>query len=144
MDGILERSRATAAFKADLLAFRGERRSERIEVRGYAPTVKVERVLAQLLASEPHLDVERVTVAGRSGCSDFSGFVTVQTSSGPRTFDFVWDCRWKAEQEGWVDCFGFPDQMRAAREFGWQCFEHWQERPSVLLQDALAMRGEFA
>ena len=33
-----------------------------------------------------------------------------------RTVRFHWDCKWKAQQEGWSDYFGFPDQMRAARE----------------------------
>jgi hypothetical protein len=136
MDGILERSRATAAFKADVIAFCQGRQAERVEVRGYAPPVKIERVLTQLLHAEPHLEIERMSVAGRSGCSDFSGSVVVQTTSGPRTFDFVWDCRWRAEQEGWQDCFGFPDQIRAAREFGWQCFEKWTEQPSVLLVES--------
>lgn len=137
MDGILERSRATAAFKADVVAFCQGRHVERVEVRGYVPAVKIERVLTQLLSAEPHLEIEKLSVGGRSGCSDFSGRVDVQTASGPRTFEFVWDCRWRAEQEGWSDCFGFPDQMRAAREFGWQCFEKWQEQPSVLLQESL-------
>ena len=27
-----------------------------------------------------------------------------------------------------VDHWGEPDQIRAAREFGWQCFAHWAER----------------
>jgi hypothetical protein len=41
-------------------------------------------------------------------------------------FDFVWDCQWRAVQQGWTDHFGLPDQIRAAREFGWRCFQHWQ------------------
>jgi hypothetical protein len=40
--------------------------------------------------------------------------------------EFAWDCRWRAQQQGWVDAFGFPDQIRAADEFGWNCFQHWQ------------------
>lgn len=143
MDGILERSRATAAFKADVLAFCRGRHVQRVEVLGYIPHVKVERVLAQLLSAEPHLAIESAVVSGRSGCSDFSGRVDVQTESGPRSFNFVWDCRWRAEQEGWLDCFGFPDQMRAAREFGWQCFVRWQEQPSVLMQQSLETARSF-
>ena len=54
----------------------------------------------------------------------------VHTSSGVQVFDFVWDCRWRAEREGYVDYFGFPDQARAAREFDWQCFQVWQRRNS--------------
>jgi hypothetical protein len=45
----------------------------------------------------------------------------------PRTFAFVWDCAWRAAQEGWVDKRGNPDQVRAAREFGWQCFSVWND-----------------
>ena len=40
---------------------------------------------------------------------------------------FHWDCKWRAQQQGWVDYFGFPDQTRAAREFGFDCFRSWVE-----------------
>ena len=49
---------------------------------------------------------------------------------GERQVRFHWDCKWRAQQEGWVDYFGFPDQIRAAREFGWRCFERWEPLPS--------------
>ena len=39
--------------------------------------------------------------------------------------------RWRAEQQGWVDAFGFPDQIRAADEFGWNCFHRWQLHQSA-------------
>jgi hypothetical protein len=128
MDTIIERSRAIDSFKSDVRRFRQGLETERIRIDGYAPRVKVERVLAQLLAAEGELPIERVEISGRSGCSDFIGTVAIETPTERRVVDFVWCCRWRAEQEGWTDYFGFPDQMRAAREFGWQCFERWNVR----------------
>ena len=52
---------------------------------------------------------------------------TCQPDCSADTFSFTWCCRWRAEQEGWKDYFGFPDQIRAAREFGWDCFQRWSE-----------------
>jgi hypothetical protein len=91
--------------------------------------VKVLRVLAQLFETAPELEVERVHVDAASGCADFRGVLTVEARSGTRAFDFVWDCHWRAVQEGWTDAFGLPDQIRAAREFGHRCFERWSGRP---------------
>lgn len=131
MESILARSNATEAFKQDVLRFVSGDESATIEILGYAPRVKVERVLVQLLNAEPDLVIRSARVRGTSGCSDFSGDVTVETPTGQRTFSFVWCCRWRAEQEEWKDYFGFPDQIRAAREFGWDCFQRWAETASV-------------
>jgi hypothetical protein len=128
MELILGKSQATDSFKLDVSAFCAGRSAPRVHVEGFAPRVKVERVLMQLLANESALPITRVVVRGRSGCSDFTGEVRVETVSETRVFDFVWDCRWRAEQEGWIDCFGLPDQMRAAQEFGWECFQIWAPR----------------
>lgn len=95
------------------------------------PAVKVERVLTQLLTELPSARITRVEIDARSGCSDFSGQLTVHTDDSARVFDFVWDCRWRAAHEGWTDHWGEPDQIRAAREFGWRCFSVWSERPAV-------------
>lgn len=92
------------------------------------PRVKVRRLLAHLLHSEPALEIEKIVVRGSSGCSDFVGSVDVHTTSGRHAYDFVWDCRWRAEREGWIDPFGFPDQTRAAMEFDWRCFQRWERR----------------
>ena len=122
-------SRATDSFKSDVLALAQGRRSARtVEWSGASPPVKVLRVLAHLVEQNPDLPIERVRVQGWSGCSDYRGSVHVETGSGERAFDFVWCCRWRAREEGWTDPFGFPDQMRAAREFGHRCFERWTER----------------
>ncbi|HYW51025.1 MAG TPA: hypothetical protein VE861_10475, partial [Gemmatimonadaceae bacterium] len=97
--------------------------------------VKVLRALAQLLHAEPALEVDRVTVRGASGCADYVGTMTVVDASGEElSFEFAWDCEWKARQLGYVDYFGFPDQIRAAQEFGWQCFERWTRLPQPAVQ----------
>ena len=114
-------------FKRELLEFVRGGDASRIELEGYTPRVKVERVLTQLFHSHPELPVERVRLRARSGCSDFSGeIVAVTSDAAEHTFSFTWCCSWKAEQEGWKDCFGFWDQARAAREFGWRCFQKWE------------------
>ena len=123
---ILAKSRAAETFKTAVRSFCEKGGSEHIRVEGFAPPVKVRRLLAHMLATEAHLPIERISLRGRSGCSDFVGTVKVQTATGTHAYEFVWDCRWRAEQEGWTDCFGFPDQMRAAREYDWRCFERWQ------------------
>jgi hypothetical protein len=127
---LLTESRATDPFKSDVLRFLETGTAERLGVSGYAPRVKVTRLVKHVLASLPDLDIEQLRVSGQSGCSDFVGTVEVSTSTERRTFAFVWCCRWRAEKEGWLDYFGFPDQMRAAREFDWRCFKVWTPLPS--------------
>ncbi|MEP6733088.1 MAG: hypothetical protein ABJE10_20770 [bacterium] len=123
----LDAAAAHPDFKRELLEYVKGGDAPRIQLTGYAPRVKVERVLTQLLHTQPNLSVERVRVAARSGCSDFSGeIVAVTSDSVEHRFSFTWCCSWKAQQEGWKDCFGFWDQARAAREFGWRCFRRWE------------------
>lgn len=126
IEQLLADSRAEDDFKADVLAFCSTGGGGRIEVKGYLPTVKVKRLLKHMLATAPDLPIERVSLQGQSGCSDFTGTVHVQTAGEKHSFEFEWDCRWRAEQEGWTDYFGFPDQVRAAREFDWRCFKVWR------------------
>ena|SRR5437773_11458146 len=126
LEHMLARSRAADEFKKAVRSFCEGARAEHIRVEGVAPPIKVRRVLTHILATEPHLPIERIALRARSGCSDFIGTVHVQTATETRVFEFVWDCRWRAEQEGWTDCFGYPDQMRAAREYDWRCFQHWR------------------
>lgn len=142
MDHLLARSRATEPFKAAVRAFAAGDTADLVEIRGYAPRVKVERVLLQLLSAEADRPIERVSLSGRSGCSDFVG--ELQFDAGGRTHlvRFTWDCRWRAEQEGWVDYFGLPDQIRAAREFGWNCFERWESEEVVPVEAMLLATGE--
>jgi hypothetical protein len=126
IEQILAESRAAEPFKIAVRSYRSGVDGDHIRVDGYAPSIKVKRLLTHMLAREPHLAIERISLRGRSGCSDFVGIVKVHTATETKTFEFVWDCRWRAEQEGWTDCFGFPDQIRAAREYDWQCFERWE------------------
>ena len=126
LDQMLEQSHAAESFKAAVRTYSSRNGSEHIQVEGHAPSVKVKRVLAQLLTTQSHLPIERVSLRAQSGCSDFVGTVKIHTESAVHVYDFVWDCRWRAEQEGWTDYFGFPDQIRAAREYDWNCFERWE------------------
>jgi hypothetical protein len=126
---LLEQSNATDAFTADAMAYRRGEIAERITLARHAPRVKVVRLIAQLAAAEPQLAVDGIYVDAWSGCSDFRGTVRVREASGEtHEFDFLWDCEWRAREQGWTDHFGFPDQIRAAREFGWRCFQRWERR----------------
>jgi len=95
-----------------------------------APAIKVLRVIAQLLDAEPRLAVRRVRVDALSGCADFTGTLRVETEVDTREYAFSWDCRWRAEAEGLIDPWGYPDQVRAAQLYGWQCFARWELRAS--------------
>lgn len=128
MDSLLHTSAATDEFKSAMAAFLSGHDSDRVKVESRVPHVKVRRLLTQLLAQEPGLEIEKVVIRGFSGCSDFVGTVNVHTTTGSALFDFAWDCRWRAQNEGFVDYFGFPDQSRAAHEFDWQCFRQWDRR----------------
>ena len=130
MDTVVRESHATEGFKADLASYLSGGPAVRVRVQSFVPRVKVRRLLAQLLSAEAALEIDQVVIRGVSGCSDFVGTVDVATTSGTHAFDFAWCCRWRAEQEGYVDYFGFPDQMRAAQEFDWQCFQRWERRNS--------------
>jgi hypothetical protein len=102
--------------------------------------VKVERTLTKLLVEYPHLDIESIEIRGQSGCEYFRGELTLRTSAGEQCVTFHWDCRWRAEEKGWQDYFGYPDQIRAARELGWDCFRSWEEC-SVSANGSLAAVG---
>ncbi len=123
---LLAASAATEAFKTELRAYAEGHAVSRIQVARRAPSIKVLRVLCQLLWAEPDLPVEDVFIQGRSGCSDFIGRLSVRTTTGIHQFEFAWDCGWRAEQEAWRDAYGFPDQIRAAQEYGWRCFRIWR------------------
>lgn len=128
LETLLAQSLAHETFKADVRAYHECGEAARIRVDSYIPRVKVQRLLKYMLATEPELPIQGLTVKGSSGCSDFIGTVEAKTHSATHVFDFGWCCRWRAEQEGWRDYFGFPDQIRAAQEFDWQCFHTWRRR----------------
>src|SRR5687767_6909014 len=123
LDALLEKSAATEEFKEAVQGLEDRQKSPLIEASLGAPPIKLMRTIAKLLEEEPDLAVERVSVDGRSGCSDFSGKLRV--NGGEREYEFSWDCKWRAEQEGWKDPWGYPDQARAAQSFGYQCFKRF-------------------
>jgi hypothetical protein len=124
----LQRSAATEPFREAVGRFlRDGRPCERVAFNHPSPAVKVERTLAKVLEAYDDLPVERVEIRAVTGCEFFRGTAVIHAAGEERRVDFDWDCRWRAEQEGWHDYFGFPDQGRAAREFGYDCFRKWEE-----------------
>jgi hypothetical protein len=120
------RSRATPAFLQAVESFRGELRpNEWIHFDRESPAVKVERTITQLLAKHPELPIESVRFDAVSGCEFYKGALNVLAGGKEWRIDFHWDCRWKAREAGFTDYFGYPDQIRAAREFGHDCFRRW-------------------
>ena len=128
LEKLLEQSRADEDFKAAVRAYYERGEASGIRVDSYIPPVKVQRLLKYVLATEPELPIQDLAVTGSSGCSDFVGTVEAKTHSATHVFEFGWCCRWRAEQEGYTDYFGYPDQIRAAQEFDWQCFHTWRRR----------------
>lgn len=122
---ILRDSKASHTFKAAVVDCASGHGNQLIQSNLSAPPVKVLRVVMKLLEERPELPIQSVKIEGRSGCSTFTGQVTVRPND--TKFDFEWDCAWKAEQEGWEDTFGSPDQHRAAQTFGYQCFRRFEE-----------------
>ena len=134
---LLAASSATTAFRTDLASFEARQPAARISVVGAAPRVKVLRAIAQLLHAEPALTIDQVSVRGISGCGDFVGELSATDEAGETyRFQFEWNCEWKARQLGYTDGFGFPDQIRAAQEFGWQCFARWDRLAAPAVQPA--------
>ncbi|MEX2571902.1 MAG: hypothetical protein WD737_11440 [Gemmatimonadota bacterium] len=133
----LGRSSAVPDFRAAIEQFLASGRpSERVAFGGRSPIIKVERTLTKLLEAYADLPIESVEIAGRSGCEFFRGEAVVRTADAERRIRFDWDCKWKAQALGWTDYFGFPDQTRAAREFGHDCFRGWEEQTVDQLAEA--------
>ena len=102
---ILTRSCATDRFKSDVIAFASRADVASIALVRAVPRIKVVRLITQLLHAHPEWVVDRVQVDARSGCSDFVGTAVVEGGGQCRVIQFAWDCRWRAEQEGWTDAF---------------------------------------
>lgn len=137
LEPLLAASHATPAFRADLAAFAAGQSPSRVTRASHNPRVKVLRAIAQLLHAEPSLAVDAVALDARSGCADYTGLMSVTDAAGDmHQFDFEWNCEWKARQAGYTDFFGLPDQIRAAQEFGWQCFERWTRVTTAATQVA--------
>ncbi len=107
-----------------------------------APTVKVERTLSKILSSYSKLPIASVQINGTSGCDFFRGTALIRTNTDQFCVEFDWNCRWKAIQVGWTDYFGFPDQIRAAREFDYDCFKSWFRGPVQTPLQAPAIAGD--
>ena len=136
---LLAHSAALPAFRDDVAAFLAYRDAPRVTLGRMAPRVKVARVLAQLLAAWPALRVARVHVDGESGCAHFRGTLSLECADGAtHRVAFRWDCRWRAEREGWRDASGAPDQGLAAATFGWRCFAEWTPLPADAPPDGTA------
>ena len=136
LNAFLQRSRATETFRAALGRFlRDGRPNEAVRFHAYSPPVKVERTLTRMLEAYPDLPIERVEIEAVSGCELFRGTLTIVSAGEQRQVRFHWDCKWRAQQEGWTDYFGFPDQVRAAREFGYDCFRSWEEIEVLRAED---------
>lgn len=119
---------ATAAIAPELRdaieAYRRGQPQDRIATRGNPPRVKVERLLTKLLEEWGDQPLERLAIDAWSGCSNFTGKLTVEP--GQRVINFDWDCAWKAREAGYV-VYGMPDQQRAAQEFGYDCFRVFEQ-----------------
>lgn len=127
IETLLRHSAATPEFAGAVRAYvNGQQQTDRIQANPGAPPVKVLRVLSQLLAEHPDLPIESVQIEGQSGCADFVGQLAVRANGSSRRIQFAWDCQWKAAQEGLKTFWGDPDQQRAAREFGYQCFKEFR------------------
>lgn len=130
MQELLEASDATPEFKLAVEALEAGRAQDRIAYTRGTPPVKVLRVLSKVLEQLPDEPIQRVEVQGHSGCSNFTGSLRIEP--GNITVDFDWDCLWRAQERGWKDYFGDPDQIRAAKTFGYQCFADFRvSRPAV-------------
>jgi hypothetical protein len=127
LDKLLGGSKALEAFKAAVRRVARGDTDARIETRPVAPSIKVLRVLLKVLESYPECEISALQISGESTCSAYRGYVVIDP--GRITIEFDWDCRWKAEQQGWTAWYGAPDQSRAAREFGYQCFKRFQVAP---------------
>jgi hypothetical protein len=129
----LSRSGSTDAFRVGVEQFLRSCQPNDLVVFDFrCPPVKVERTVHKILVSFPDLPIERITLDATSGCEFFRGRATIDAGEQSVSVRFEWNCRWKAEQMGWADWFGLPDQMRAAREFGYDCFRVWSEEPAAV------------
>ena len=134
---LLSASSVTADFREAVGTFlETGRPSEQIVFSDSSPPVKVARTITKIIEEYGDLPITSVQIDGESGCEFYRGDAVVRTESEERSVSFYWDCRWRAMQEGWVDFFGLPDQIRAAREFDYQCFKAWDEIQIRALADA--------
>lgn len=121
---LLEKSDATESFKRAVRDFSEGKDSKLIQYSSGSPKIKVLRVLMKLLDECREEPITEVDIQGASSCSSYLGTLTFGPNNGKIAFN--WDCAWKAKQEGLKTWYGAPDQMKAARLFGYQCFERFE------------------
>jgi hypothetical protein len=127
---LLEASEATPEFKLAVAQLEQGSLQERITYTRGAPPVKILRVICKILEQLPHEPLAAVDIQAHSGCSNFTGSASLEP--GGIMIDFDWDCRWRAQEQGWSDPFGDPDQIRAARTLDYQCFADFRiARPTT-------------
>lgn len=129
LEELIQASSATSDFKAAIRTFFAGLDSELIRYSAGAPRVKVLRVLMKLFETFPEEEISDARIEGVSSCSAFEGRLWF----GPNGTEVVfnWDCHWKARQENMNAWYGAPDQTRAAKEFGYQCFETFERVDSA-------------
>lgn len=124
LDSLLMASAATEDFRDSVAALASGGPHPHVKFVRAVPRVKALRAVMKLLEQEPRLSIREVEIDGQSGCSDFTG--SLKVNGGEAEFAFAWDCRWRAETEGWMTWYGVSDQQRAAQEFGYQCFVRFE------------------
>ena len=125
LEELLGQSSAAPPFKDAVINLADGLRQNLIKYNWGSPPVKVLRVVMKLLEDHPELPIKAILIEGKSGCSDYVGHAVVQP--GNVRFEFEWNCLWRAEQLGWTDAFGDPDQIRAAQTYGYQCFRRLEK-----------------
>lgn len=126
LQDLLNRSKATDEFKDAVRNFIDTPTPN--SVIRYAvgmPGLKILRTIMKLLEMRPDLEIEAVAITARSGCADFVG--TIEVQPGTRKFAFVWNCQWRARENEIQNAWGMPDQIKAANDFGYQCFQSFGE-----------------
>lgn len=125
LEELLDASRASAEFKDAVEKLAANQSQNRVSGNGVIPPIKLLRFVMKMLEQHPETPFESVHIEGESSCSGFSGHATAQP--GDQYFAYDWDCAWRAREEGWSDAYGDPDQIRAARTLGYQCFRRFEK-----------------
>lgn len=123
LEELLDASRAHADFKQAVRALAAGSNQDRIRANAGSPPVKVLRFIMKLIEQHPDEAFESLVVDAESSCSGYTGHAVAQP--GSQRYEFDWNCAWRAVEEGWKDPFGDPDQVRAARTLGYQCFRRF-------------------
>ncbi len=123
---LLDNSSATETFKDTLRDFFSRPQpNNRICYPSGTPALKIVRTIMKLLQEFPQIPFDSVHINARSGCATFKGEIAIEPQN--RKFKFLWDCQWRAQESGLTNAWGMPDQVKAAQDFGYQCFQYFEE-----------------